>query len=59
MLLNQQRTNRRHVAQPPAWQAFSALRFQLAEIAAATTAMAYRRYSRAMTCLPADAYEGR
>jgi hypothetical protein len=59
MLLDQRRTNWRHVAAPRAWQAFSALRLQLAEIAAATAAMAYRRYSRAMKCLQADAHEGR
>lgn len=43
MLLDQRRMNWRHVAAPRAWQTFSVLRPPLAEIAAATTAMAYRR----------------
>lgn len=43
MLLDQRHMNWRHVGAPRTWQTFSALRPQLAEIAAATTAMAYRR----------------
>lgn len=41
--LDQRHMNWRHVGAPRAWQTFSALRPQLAEIAAATTATAYRR----------------
>lgn len=59
MLLDQRRMNRRQVAAPRARQEFSELRLQLGEIAAATAAMAYRRCSRAMKCLQADAHEGR
>lgn len=47
MLLHQRCMNWRHVAAPRAWQAFSTLRLQLAGIAAATAAMAYRRCSHA------------
>lgn len=58
MLLDRWRTNWRHVAAPRAWQAFSTLRLQLAGIAAATAAMAYRGRSRAIKCLQAGPKKG-
>lgn len=57
MLLDQRRTNWQHLAALRAWQAFSALRLQLTEIATATAAMAYSGYSCAMKCLQAETHE--